>query len=937
MHGVSTYLSDSVFHATLSADRAGADPRTAMIASATTFRTSNALFIPDIAALNALFPGFGRIDDYLRVRQRNSDEAALKSLIEGPLVLDQPAATYVADPGYADLKSQVWDNLFALTILGADTALRTEEVRILRLLNVIEKIAVDDPLMGTGPGIFSAYMSMVVLPGDVFPMPDVPLPTEPTTRPEPPPPPDDPAKELDSVKAAYDDVQRVYDEQVYKYRQLRYPQRKESDPNDSLQKNVIDHDPLALSQDSSDALQSDTRTRLTQFGFDLKFVYMPRVHELFGAEIRRLGRLVNASSTRSVAVSTGGALIALGNECVNLTQDPPCKPFEFVQWPGGAGHVRPIGIADLKVVRTQLYKYEPGEVAHVENVLRGEKRTRTFRDLYRQESTLEQEQETTVENERETQTTERFEVHQEAANVVQQDQARQAGVSVSARYGPVSGTVSAGTSSSSSQSQSTANATTYAKDVMERAVDRVIEKNRTRRSVTTIVEQEETTGHSFDNTTDGAGGTDHVVGVYTWLDKVYYNRVVNYGRRVMFEFMVPEPAAFHLFAKLAKPMSNEVMEMPPPFDITSFEQITPASYDEYAIRYGATGIQAPPTTLLSVQAARDFWPAAGDSDYNTWREKLEIPQGYTAIAVRLVFLITSVANQYVTVSVGGAASVTRYENDVVYITELSETGGTIPVILKAVCHHWAVSVQVFCKPSAEAYQQWQADTFAALKTAYDKKVDEYNRWLNQQMVNAMVTGNNPAINREVERTELKKHCIESISGQRFESFDAMRTNVAPYGYPEFSFSEAAAEGRYIRFFEQGFEWEQITYHFYPYYWARKREWVDILQRNADDPLFMDFLQAGAARVLVPVRPGFEKAILHYLNTGGEIWNGEDVPMPDDPLYVSIIDEIMEADGYFEGGVPEGDPWLTKVPTSLVYLHNPNSPGDLPDYSGDLPL
>lgn len=192
-------------------------------------------------------------------------------------------------------------------------------------------------------------------------------------------------------------------------------------------------------------------------------------------------------------------------------------------------------------------------------------------------------------------------------------------------------------------------------------------------------------------------------------------------------------------------------------------------------------------------------------------------------------------------------------------------------------------------------------------------------------------------NRQTERKELKKHCIEFISGQRFESFDALRNNVAPYGYPEFSFSEASAEGRYIQFFEQGFEWEQMTYWFYPYYWARKKEWVNILKRDESDPLFMNFLQAGAARVLVPVRPGYEKTILHYLSTGGEIWNGEDVPAPNDPLYVSIIDEVQEANGDFVGGVIEGEPWLSKVPTSLVYLEHQGSPSDLPDYSADLPL
>ena len=49
---------------------------------------------------------------------------------------------------------------------------------------------------------------------------------------------------------------------------------------------------------------------------------------------------------------------------------------------------------------------------------------------------------------------------------------------------------------------------------------------------------------------------------------------------------------------------------------------------------------------------------------------------------------------------------------------------------------------------------------AALKTQYDQRVGDYNHWLNQQQVSGLITGTNPEANRQVERTELKKHCIE---------------------------------------------------------------------------------------------------------------------------------------------------------------------------------
>lgn len=240
------YTMDSAFYSALQADRVGADPRPDMIASAQGFVDSAPLYIPDLAALKALFPGFEHLDDYLRTHLKNAVKADLKDLLEGPLVLDEPAADYVTDAGYEDLKSRVWDNVFALTVLGTITPLRTEEVRILRLLNVIEKIADDDTLLDTGPGILSAYLSTVLLPGDVFPMPDVPLPEEPETRPADLDPIPALEAELNALREAYREIREAYALQVYRYKALRYPPRKEEDDDDGLQPNPIQHDPLVL-------------------------------------------------------------------------------------------------------------------------------------------------------------------------------------------------------------------------------------------------------------------------------------------------------------------------------------------------------------------------------------------------------------------------------------------------------------------------------------------------------------------------------------------------------------------------------------------------------------------------------------------------------------------------------------------------------------------
>ena len=90
----------------------------------------------------------------------------------------------------------------------------------------------------------------------------------------------------------------------------------------------------------------------------------------------------------------------------------------------------------------------------------------------------------------------------------------------------------------------------------------------------------------------------------------------------------------------------------------------------------------------------------------------------------------------------------------------------------------------------------------------------------------------PAANQRTVETELKKALPGSIiTQQRYDAFDATKAGDPPF----FDFTEAAAEGAYIRFFEQAFEWDQMQYVFYPYFWSRKRTWVDRFLKQDVDP------------------------------------------------------------------------------------------------------
>lgn len=111
----------------------------------------------------------------------------------------------------------------------------------------------------------------------------------------------------------------------------------------------------------------------------------------------------------------------------------------------------------------------------------------------------------------------------------------------------------------------------------------------------------------------------------------------------------------------------------------------------------------------------------------------------------------------------------------------------------------------------------------------------------------------------------------------------------------------------------------MQYAFYPYFWSDYGRWEDKFKYDDPNYEFQQFMQAGSARVIVPVRLGYEEAVAHYLHTG-EIWDGESPPQIGDPLYFSIINEIKERAGHSDNPpIPYGKSWEVRVPTSLVKL------------------
>jgi hypothetical protein len=223
--------------------------------------------------------------------------------------------------------------------------------------------------------------------------------------------------------------------------------------------------------------------------------------------------------------------------------------------------IKPIGIGDLKVVKQWLLGYKAGEISHIHNIMAGEVKNRTHRHLEKTEEVFSFSTESSSQTQTESQTTDQFETKKEAERVVKTDINIGTNANFSYNGGGITTSVGANFAYASSNQDTQRSAANYARDVMDKAVTNIQYRSSQTRSTTKIFETEETNKHSFTNTEKGA---TNISGIYRWLDKKYKAQLYNYGKRLMFEFVVPEPAAFYMMSKLkAAEFDINVPQKPP--------------------------------------------------------------------------------------------------------------------------------------------------------------------------------------------------------------------------------------------------------------------------------------------------------------------------------------------------------------------------------------
>lgn len=933
-----------------------------------TFKTS-AGFVESTGTTDTVWKGFADFYKWFSgANEKGATIAAKLKSFTGKSATDHAANT--------SLQSRLWDNYFFYLVEGTNPRMIQALTELLRVYAIAERL-----LKGEGEETSGMERAGIVLPKSVLmlivfgePAPET-VPDEGESEVEKTPglgQLTEEVRQMEKVRDEIRDRQEMF---------LLPPGTADATDRKSPEEGLV-------SKKIWDSLSKPTRTFLETAGFGVGRGKVAEVIEYLDAEIAQRYELAFSGVKRTRRlVLIGSSLVETGE----ASSAAPAKKAEkrsakqrssvqetllsmYNSWWSvqDPAQLLDIQIGDFKRVEQETECYVPGEVAHIENILKGEHKSRKTRRFTRTEDVTYSESETTEENERDVQTTDRFEMEKETSNVISTDTNVEAGLDVSADYGVVKLNATAGFSFNIATENSNRQATEYAKSVTERALSRMVKRIKETRTSTIIKEYEDKNTHGIDN----KEGEGNVVGIYRWVDKIYKVSLLNYGRRMMIKFNIIEPSRYYQYTQSSNPFAEVVFPVAPDqvaIDIQtdgywqnntmvklhSFRDINDNNYAYWAKIYGAT-VNPAPSPMINIGKAiaekLTKGPEEVDRGYSKMMdhesgkvENLIIPAGYE---IKKVFVRAHLekdrnrhndnpqANVYVgnmefyidasypnghPQKNGALQSMEITQQNYVDLGYKPNEPTPIPIVFKGKnCYQFVSNIVIRCSLTKEAYETWQRETYEAIIGAYQTKLAEaeYAKSRIAATVGIQIKGRNPLANKAIIETELKKGCIDTVRIythpwvqhylHQLPGSYTMNPLYGPYNHTPL---HQVSHGRYINFMEECFEWSQMTYKFHPYYWAEQKQWKTLINLSDTDPLFENFLKSGSSTVVVPVRPGYEKLFAYYLHTG-QLWMGEDVPLTSE-LNAFIDTELGDVDPNAE---PEFEAcWNMKLPTNLVIL------------------
>jgi len=266
-------------------------------------------------------------------------------------------------------------------------------------------------------------------------------------------------------------------------------------------------------------------TRTKDLAFATEFlVDKPAIYEI--ADMLRAIELI---VTDSDSIKTSEDV----KEIMHRTLCLPRGIFTFLKKP-----VRAVGILDLLTVKQHIKCYENGEIARVENILKGEERKHDIKHIRSNENDEYYEISEYIEKEQEITYSDKVSIKSEIEKILKEDARHKS--KLNAKYEGNTYVLNDDFTSTYNRSlmESKKLAVEIAKDITNKAASQTANKAKQGCPSKIVETFEENESLEFKNKED-----ENISGIYQWLNKVYTAQVFKHGRHLLLDIMVPEPAA----------------------------------------------------------------------------------------------------------------------------------------------------------------------------------------------------------------------------------------------------------------------------------------------------------------------------------------------------------------------------------------------------------
>jgi type II secretion system protein G len=222
--------------------------------------------------------------------------------------------------------------------------------------------------------------------------------------------------------------------------------------------------------------------------------------------------------------------------------------------------------------------------------------------------------------------------------------------------------------------------------------------------------------------------------------------------------------------------------------------------------------------------------------------------------------------------------------------ELKGRSGTITVTYQTVrITHISFIVTWTLKLKDSAYQRWRFKTWNILRQAAEEKYIKERDMLREKRsrLEEEIARDDALTLRKMEREEIIRGVLGWILGPQFR-LRCSQFSSSPVDRPKLAdevsrflglldhdsgkddWGTVLAFGEFIKYIQQAVEWENMVFILYPYFWDKCGNWKNKIHLYHPDTRHRDFLRAGAARVVLTIRPGFEESfatLMDELNFG----------------------------------------------------------------------